>query len=274
MTAVRNHVAVPFFDRVPPRVKDIQITTFDNIVERAQSQRDAYHFFANAVKKRNVEGPTFAEFADWHERVKDGLIERPHPSDVPVLQPMSAISERQRPSGALNYVVNAASGKPYDPREKGPEERLCKSFERALSRYLAHDTSDVDAQRLKHARGIVKAAHELNLAKIAAGFSPVHITLDDTIVQEALREVLSAEADATVMDTDTHMTPGNKLVDLLLGADDDDIDGKLVDCLTIDMQAEICALLVKRMAKPLLSNSCPTCTGREGQMVAVPMKQP
>lgn len=234
MNAVRNHVAVPFFDRVPPRVKDIQITTFDNIVERAQSQREAYHFFANAVKKRNVEGPTYAEFADWHERVKNGLIERPHPSDVPVLQPMSAIGN--------------AAVYPYRPRVKISDEQFCKSFERVLSRYFGHDTSDVDTQRLKHARGIVKAAHELNLAKLAAGFSPLSISLDDTIVQEALREVLSAEADATVMDTDTHMTPGNKLVDLLLGADDDDIDAKLVDCLTIDMQAEICALLVKRMS--------------------------
>lgn len=36
--AVRNYAAVPFFDRVPPRIMDLVITTFDNIIESAGSQ--------------------------------------------------------------------------------------------------------------------------------------------------------------------------------------------------------------------------------------------
>lgn len=217
--AVRNYVAVPFFERVPPRVMDLVITTFDNIVERAQSKREAYYFFANGVKQRQFEGPTFEEFADWHERVKNGLIERPHPSDVLLFAPPKTVDERA---------------------VKQPHAVAC-----------VVDLEAVDTERLRQARAIVKAAYEFNQAKLAAGYAPASILLDDTILQEALQEVLSAEASATIMDADVHMTPGNKLVDLLLGEADDDIDAKLVDCLTMDMQPELCRLLVRsEAAKP------------------------
>ena len=215
--AVRNHVAVPFFDRVPSRVKDLVITTFDNIVERGQSTREAYHFFGNAVKKRNVEGPTFDEFAHWHERVKNGLIDRPHPSDVLVFSPAQTPSRTPLPHAA----------------EK-PRSMAC-----------VVDLETVEAERLRKAHAIVVAAHALNEAKLAAGYSPESISLDDTVVQQALTELLTAEADATVMDADVHMTAGNKLVDLLLGEGDADIDDKLVGCLTMDMQPELCRLLVR-----------------------------
>lgn len=215
--AVRNHVAVPFFDRVPSRVKDLVITTFDNIVERGQSTREAYHFFGNAVKKRNVEGPTFDEFAHWHERVKNGLIDRPHPSDVLIFSPAPTPNTKPLPQVA----------------EK-PRSMAC-----------VVDLETIDAERLRKARTIVVAAHALNEAKLAAGYSPESISLDDTVVQQALTELLTAEADATVMDADVHMTAGNKLVDLLLGEGDADIDDKLVGCLTIDMQPEICRLLAR-----------------------------
>ncbi|MBB2905777.1 hypothetical protein ACQZ46_11635 [Agrobacterium salinitolerans] len=217
--AVRNYVAVPFFDRVPPRVMDLVITTFDNIVERAMPKRDAYHFFATGVKQRHLEGPTFEEFADWHERVKNGLIDRPHPSDILPFTPS-----------------------PYQPLPKTAEERVIK-HPHAVACVV--DLEAVDTERLRQARAIVVAAHALNEAKLAAGYAPASILLDDTILQEALQEVLSAEASATVMDADVHMTPGNKLVDLLLGEGDDDIDDKLVGCLTMDMQPELCRLLVR-----------------------------
>ncbi len=215
--AVRNYVAVPFFERVPPRVMDLVITTFDNIVERAQSKREAYYFFATGVKRRQFEGPTFEEFADWHERVKNGLIERPHPSDVLLFTP------------SPNTVEERAV--------KQPHAVAC-----------VVDLEAVDTERLRQARAIVKAAYEFNQAKLAAGYAPASILLDDTILQEALQEVLSAEASATVMDADVHMTPGNKLVDLLLGEGDEDIDAKLVDCLTMDMQPELCRLLSRSEA--------------------------
>lgn len=215
--AVSNHVAVPFFDRVPPRVKDLVITTFDNIVERGQSTREAYHFFGNAVKKRNVEGPTFDEFAHWHERVKNGLIDRPHPSDVVVFSAAPATISKPSP----------------------------QATEKLRSMACVVDLETVAAERLRMARAIIVAAHALNVAKLAAGYSPESIALDDTIVQQALTELLTAEADATVMDADVHMTAGNKLVDLLLGEGDADIDDKLVGCLTMDMQPELCRLLVR-----------------------------
>lgn len=217
--AVRNYVAVPFFDRVPPRVMDLVITTFDNIVERAQNKREAYYFFATGVKQRQFEGPTFEEFADWHERVKNGLIERPHPSDV------------------LHFTPS-----PYQPLVKTAEERAAK---RPPTMACVVDLETVDAERLRKARAIVVAAHALNVAKLAAGYSPESIALDDTVVQQALTELLTAEADATVMDAEVHMTAGNKLVDLLLGEGDADIDDKLVGCLTMDMQPELCRLLAR-----------------------------
>lgn len=215
--AVRNHVAVPFFDRVPTRVKDLVITTFDNIVERGQSAREAYHFFGNAVKTRSVEGPTFDEFAHWHERVKNGLVDRPHPSDVLVFSP-----------------APTTATKPLPQVSEKPRAMAC-----------VVDLEAVDAERLRKARAIVVAAHALNVAKLSAGYSPESILLDDTVVQQALTELLTAEADTTVMDADVHMTAGNKLVDLLLGEGDEDIDDKLVGCLTMDMQPELCRLLAR-----------------------------
>ncbi|MDH0908853.1 hypothetical protein N5C66_05995 [Rhizobium pusense] len=217
--AVRNYVAVPFFERVPPRVMDLVITTFDNIVERAMPKRDAYHFFATSVKQRHFEGPTFDEFSDWHERVKNGLIDRPHPSDVLVFTPS-----------------------PHQSLLKTAEERGVKQPHAVA---CVVDLEAVDTERLRQARAIVIAAHALNEAKLAAGYSPASIPLDDTILQQALTDLLAAEADSTVMDADTHMTTGNRLVDLLLGEDDSDIDDKLVGCLTMDMQPELCRILAR-----------------------------
>ncbi len=237
--AVRNYVAVPFFERVPPRVMDLVITTFDNIVERAQNKREAYYFFATGVKQRQFEGPTFEEFADWHERVKNGLIERPHPSEV---QPV-AITRAELLTAVSNISDEAANQLRVHPLEGRTITKIVRRAERAMALNVAQLSEE--EVRLEQARAIVKAAHVLNEAKLAAGYSPASITLDDTIVQQALTELLTAEADATVMDADVHMTAGNKLVDLLLGEGDADIDDKLVGCLTMDMQPELCRLLVR-----------------------------
>lgn len=217
MNAVNNYVAVPFFDRVPPRANAIVLRTFDGIVEKSVSVKEAYHFFANSVKHKGIEGPVYAEFEDWYARVKNGLIDRPHPSE------------------------SIVSDNPYVPQVKGPDERM-----QPLSIACSIDHATTDFDRLKQARGIVEAAHHLFEAKIAAGYSPLSVSLDDTIVAEALKQLLEAEAVSTVMDADVHMTPGNKLADLLLGLGDEDIDAKIVDCLAIDMQQEICRELVKR----------------------------
>lgn len=230
MNAVLNHIAVPFFNRVPTRGKPVVLAVFDGIAEKAWHHKEAFLKLSNDLRQKDIEPPTLGEFQDWYGRVKNGLVERPHPSE--------ALSD-----------INTATANPYKPREKGPEERFLKTIKQPLTAACVVDTSTADPSRLKHARSIVMAAHRLFEVKLAAGFSPLSIQSDDTIVQEALRDILSAEADATVMDADTHMTPGNKLVDLLLGEGDDDIDAKLVDCLTIDMQAELCALLVKRMGE-------------------------
>ncbi|MEW4398902.1 hypothetical protein AB1J06_09475 [Agrobacterium tumefaciens] len=242
MNAVLNHIAVPFFHRVPTRGKPVVLAVFDGIAEKAWHHKEAFLKLSNDLRQKDIEPPTLSEFQDWYARVKNGLVERPHPSEV--------LSD-----------INTAAINPYNPRPKGAEERRFsrlygeisypagRDIVECASEHIALEVARLSAQenRLEQARAIVAAAHRLFEVKLAAGYSPISIGLDDTIVQEALRDVLSAEATATVMDADTHMTPGNKLVDLLLGEGDEDIDAKLVDCLTIDMQAEICALLVKRM---------------------------
>lgn len=215
--AVRNYVAVPFFDRVPPRVMDLVITTFDNIVERAQNKREAYYFFSTSVKQRQFEGPNFEEFGDWHERVKNGLIDRPHPSDVVLFTPS-----------------------PYQPLPKSVEERAVKQPHAVA---CVVDTSTADPTRLAFARAIVKAAHDLFEIKRKAGYSPDSIIVEDTVVAEALRDLIEAEAEQMATDISVDMTPGNMLVDFLLSEQNEDIDAKLIDCLTIDMQPELCHIL-------------------------------
>ncbi len=224
MNAVNNHVAIPFFSRVPPRANDILISTFDSIVDQGVSLREAFYSFSNSVRERGLEGPTNAEFQEWFGRVRNGLLDRPHPSILQGIPTKHPISKMMEAAGVLTSSDEV----------KQPFSVACTAY---------HGTTDFD--RLKQARGIVEAAHHLFEAKIAAGYSPLSVSLDDTIVAEALKQLLEEEAVSTVMDADVHMTPGNKLADLLLGLGDEDIDAKIVDCLAIDMQQEICRELVK-----------------------------
>ena len=102
--------------------------------------------------------------------------------------------------------------------------------------------SSEQTKRLQHAAAIVKAAHELFEAKVAGGYSPLSCGTDDTIVAEALRELLEAQAGALL---DVHATTGNRLADLLLREGDRDIDDKITDILTMDMQQELCRILTR-----------------------------
>ena len=235
--AVRNYVAVPFFDRVPPRVIDLVITTFDNIVERAQSKREAYYFFATGVKQRQFEGPTFEEFGDWHERVKNGLIERPHPSEA---QP-AAVTRKQLLAAVSNISDEAANQLRASSSERPTITKIVYHSEREMACEAAQTPER--KLRLKQARAIVKAAHELFEIKRKAGYSPDSIIVEDTIVAEALRDLIDAEAEQMVTAISVDMTPGNMLVDFLLSEQNEDIDAKLIDCLTIDMQPELCHIL-------------------------------
>lgn len=240
--AVRNHVAVPFFERVPPRMKDLVLATFDNIVERGQSVREAYYFFGNAVKKRNLEGPTFDDFAHWHERVKNGLVDRPHPSEV---QPV-AVTRTQLLTAVANISAEAAN----QLREVSPKRPTITKIVRRAEEAVACEATQTPERklRLNFARGIVKAAHELFEIKRKAGYSPDSIIVEDTIVAEALRDLIDAEAEHMAAAISVDMTPGNMLVDFLLSEQNEDIDAKLIDCLTIDMQPELCHILSRPSA--------------------------
>jgi len=206
MNALLNHIPVPFFDRIPPRAKKAHLEAFDSIVDQGRTLEGAYRTFVNALRTLNVDGPQFSEFTDWYWRVRNGHVDRPHPSEI-----YCASEDGEMPVD------------PFTPQVKGQNERsLTRSF------------------------AIVKAAHGLFEAQLAAGYSPLSIGFDDEIIADALREVLGAAADATVMDADVHMTPGNKVADLLLGESSDHIDTKLFECLTMTMQAELCAILVRQ----------------------------
>ncbi|RRY09039.1 hypothetical protein [Brucella anthropi] len=207
MTAVLNHVAIPFFDRVPPRGVKAVLVVFDGITDMAWSVESSFHYFTNALSLQGIVGPTFTEFTDWYWRVRNGFVDRPHPSDA------YADSDECK----LSVV------EPYQPAEK-----------------------TVEGHSLTCALAIVKAAHKLFEAQLDAGYSPLSLNLEDQIVGEALKEVLDAAAGATIMDADTHMTIGNKLADLLLGEGSDEIDAKFVACLTMSMQPEICAILSRQ----------------------------
>lgn len=295
MNAVLNHIAVPFFQRVPTRGKPVVLAVFDGITETAWHHKEAFLKLSNDLRQKDIEPPTLGEFQDWYARVKNGLIERPHPSDLlpentavagpydtpffnnpparakpiirkflaellalsPVakLRPVHEAFKRDLEAVGIvapdffefgNWHIDVTKDR-VATIDSGDSRREFRTSAPESGAEVVCEVAQIVEQdiRLEHAYAIVKAAHELNQAKLAAGFSPLSIVLDDTIVQEALRDILSAEADATVMDADVHMTPGNKLVDLLLGEGDDDIDAKLVDCLTIDMQAEICRILAR-----------------------------
>lgn len=205
MTALLNHIPVPFFDRIPPRAKPAMIAAFDGIIDQRMRLESVYRTFVSALDAVNVEGPQFAEFTDWYWNVRNGIIERPHPSEIYCVANESA----------------AETAPQLQPVETDEEVSLMRSF------------------------GIVKAARYLFEAQLKAGYAPPTLRGDDEIIADALREVLSAAADATVMDADIHMTPGNKLVDLLLREASTEIDQKLFECLTMSMQPELCAILVR-----------------------------
>lgn len=214
MNAVNNYVAVPFFDRVPPRANAILLSTFDSIVEKGVSVKEAYHFFANSVKHKGIEGPVYTEFEGWYARVKNGLIDRPHPSE------------------------SIVSINPYVPQVKSPEDR-----KQPLSIACTVDHQAADYDSLKQARGIVEAAHHLFEAKIAAGHSPLSVSIEDTIVAEALRELLQADGEGLFADTTSNAL--DSALSLLQRGTDEQQD-KLLDILTMDMQQELCRELVKR----------------------------
>lgn len=215
MNAVLNHTVVPFFDRVPTRGKAAVLSIFDNIVEKAWTLKEASTQFNNTLRLKGIEGPTHAEFEDWYARVKNGLIERPHFSEAIVAGPSGN-------AAATPKIV------------KQPFALACE---------VEHATSDLEG--LKQARAIVEAANSLFEAKVAGGYSPLSLTTDDTIVAEALRQLLEADGGGIFAN------PASNALDaalaLLIDRATDEQQHRLLDILTMDMQPELCRALARRM---------------------------
>ncbi|MDQ1196501.1 hypothetical protein [Agrobacterium sp. SORGH_AS 787] len=214
MNAVLNHAVVPFFDRVPPRGKAAVLATFDNIVDKAWTLKEAFTQFNNTLRSKDIEGPTHAEFEDWYARVKNGLIERPHFSEAIVAAAVD--SRKTRPS-----VVK-------QPMGVG----------------LAVDNTASDLDGLKHARAIVEAADRLFEAKLAAGYSPLSLMTEDTIVAEALRQLLEADGPGFFSNSLSNAIDAAHAI-LIDRATDEQLH-HLLDVLTMDMQPALCRSLARR----------------------------
>lgn len=230
MIALANHTSIPFFDRVPLRAGFALRRACDLVELPHQTAEGVFAMLCSDLKLINVEPPSRAEFNVWYEEVKR---DRPNrdPSSTAALAPKTAaaiIGLAENP-GADSVTIHPAVKQPF-----------------AINCEVAQP-AERDS-RIKQARAVVTAAHALFSAKIAAGYSPISAEVDDTIVQDALIELFEDGAAGSVMDAGT--TPGNRLADLLLAAagEDIEIEHKLVNCLTLYMQAELCALLVARAA--------------------------
>ncbi|OCJ65050.1 hypothetical protein A6U97_12185 [Agrobacterium tumefaciens] len=212
MMSVANHAPLPFFDRLPIRAR-LAVRRASDLAELPNQNADmVFTILCADLKLIGVEPPTRTEFAVWFEDVK---------------------AEAANEAAAIDCFV----------RDVGSREALRPKTGEIDLHFGKVNANAGDELRIRQARIIVEAAHALNEAKLAAGYSPASILLDDTIVQQALIELLEAGDTATMMDADNRMTPGNKLADLLLAEADGDIDGKLVGSLTMDMQPELCRIL-------------------------------
>ncbi|WP_439603831.1 hypothetical protein [Shinella sp.] len=119
------------------------------------------------------------------------------------------------------------------PRPGGDE------LERAAS--VALDEAD----RLQWAIAIVCAAHTLFNAKIEAGYSPLSVGVDDTITAEALKVALAAEARELQKVEPLAGGSAEHAARLLLSLGEAEVEQKVLDCLAIDLQQELCASLVR-----------------------------
>lgn len=106
---------------------------------------------------------------------------------------------------------------------------------------MAGDSAD----ELQWAMAIVCAAHTLFNAKLEAGYSPLSVGVDDTITAEALKVVLRAEARDLQKVEPLAGGAVESAARILLSQSDADIEEKVLDCLALDLQQELCAALVR-----------------------------
>ncbi|WP_174804512.1 hypothetical protein [Martelella limonii] len=225
---VTNHVKKPFFEAPPERVKPIIEMHRPWVDSPVRYPTDVlYSRLSKALADAGFDAPTHREYLEW----------------------LSAEGEQ------------AYYPSPYHPQEKGPEERAGRyrghiEPKEAARRYrgdeaacaIGVDFGDAsaglvsEAHELAQAEAIVKAAHKLNEANLAAGYSPLSLHTDDTAVGEAIRTLVSCRPSPL-----WGLSPASAAVDLLLSQCDDEIDGAVLDALSMDMQRDLCAALVREM---------------------------
>ncbi|MEO1986637.1 MAG: hypothetical protein ABGX47_08295 [Martelella sp.] len=233
-----NHVKKPFFEAPPARVQ-YAIDTYAGYLADCQwlDVAGLYGAFVEDLKRANVEAPSFQEYLDWAKPIRAGAVRMAYP-----YHPQVKSAEERKATEKLRKLAAAA---PTEMTRRYQKAEAGLVFETVGSDYGDGSAGLGSAMdELAQAEAIVKAAHKLNEAKLAAGYSPLSLHSDDTIVAEAIRTVIS-ERQTPIWG----LTPASTAVDLLLSQCDDEIDGAVLDALSMDLQHQLCAALANEPAQ-------------------------
>lgn len=206
-----NHVKKPFFEAPTARVAELieAHTPFVIHSQPAFALEWLYVQFCSELTRAGTHWPDRAEYIVWARDQRKAFIA---PKEMTRRYQAAATSTRPEALDADYGDASAGLGSGMD--------------------------------ELEHAEAIVKAAHKLNEAKLAAGYSPLSLHTDDTAVAEAIRTVISHRQSPI-----WGLTPASTAVDLLLSQCDDEIDGAVLDALTMDLQRQLCAVLANEPAQ-------------------------
>lgn len=217
-----NHKKLPFFDNLPERGKSIFSVYAGYAAERPWLEtKSLYKTLIIDLERAGVDRPSYGEFADWFNRIRET---KKAPGQSEVVRRFTANSQKRK-------------------RNK----RSCRSEENGsttINCAVEPKPDATDVEELTHAVHIVRAYHSLAEAKLAAGYSPPSCGTDDTIVADAIKTVISSRPWPI-----WRLSPAGGAVNLLLSQCDDDIDGTVLDVLSMDLQRELCAALVNGMAE-------------------------
>lgn len=205
MSTLANPIAVPFFDRVPPRLMPALQRACVRIDVSRDTVSEQYKAFLTDISGDGVPGPTFDEFRCWHEDVR--------------------LARAARPDQGV---------KPYEPVAKGVIERM-------VAGHIAPCAAEAEEQAedyLRKVHAIIMAAVRLQQAKLDAGYAPESSETEDPIVAEALAEWLTAEAAGWSQAMNLDYTPGEVAM-RLLATKNRDQNAKLLDLFALHMQHEL-----------------------------------
>lgn len=240
MNSVVNHTALPYFDRMPPRILPIVQQACERIESSRETVSEQHLKLAKDLNRRGFEAPSLEEFKGWHQEVKLGRIK---PADYSASQYDPAFKgavERALMDCLVHDPVSGSIEQPSIAVVIDPKTRHIDIMEQPIT-----GPDDVDPAAL--AFPIIESASKLRSAMIAAGYSAESCDIEDTIVADAIEDWLMAKADG--FDGVTFRTPVVTLALMLLHDLDDAGNEKLLGVLATYMQAELMAAIVAHVAE-------------------------